>query len=63
MRSLEDLTRMASENGIEVFPAWGSREIMDAPEIGGTIEDMRHETIEEMVKKAQRPSHVQGDLV
>ena len=28
------------------------REIMDAPEIGGTIEDMRHETIEEMVKKA-----------
>src|SRR3712207_7799612 len=30
------------------------REIMDAPEIGGTIEDMRHETIEEMVKKAIR---------
>ena len=28
------------------------REIMDAPEIAGTIEDMRHETIEEMVKKA-----------
>ena len=28
------------------------REIMDAPEIGGTIEDMRHEVIEEMVKKA-----------
>ena len=28
------------------------REIMDAPEIGGTIEDMRHETVEEMVKKA-----------
>ena len=24
----------------------------DAPEIAGTIEDMRHETIEEMVKKA-----------
>jgi preprotein translocase subunit SecA len=28
------------------------REIMDAPEIAGTIEDMRHETVEEMVKKA-----------
>ncbi|UEM21829.1 preprotein translocase subunit SecA [Skermanella mucosa] len=28
------------------------REIMDAPEIGGTIEDMRHEVVEEMVKKA-----------
>ncbi|EWY41382.1 preprotein translocase subunit SecA [Skermanella stibiiresistens SB22] len=28
------------------------REIMDAPEIAGTIEDMRHEVIEEMVKKA-----------
>src|SRR5690349_13801936 len=28
------------------------REITDAPEIGGTIEDMRREVIEEMVKKA-----------